>query len=144
MMTFLRRLALTLVVFLLLDLTWILGFMFRFYDHQLGALALRGPDGHLAAAPLPSLLVYLVLAIGVVVFAQPAVRERRTGWMTAALFGLVCYGTYDLSNLATLKGWPLPVVLVDMGWGALVSTLTSVIVVELERRADARRARNAA
>lgn len=135
----LRRYLLTIAVFLGLDMIWIVGLMFRFYDTQLGALALRGPDGKLAAALGPTLLVYLLIPAGLVAFAQAPVREGRHGWLRAALFGLVCYGTYDLSNLATLRGWPLPVVIADMAWGTTVAALSSVIVVAIERRLGAAR-----
>ena len=136
---FLRRFALTLLVFLSLDMVWIVGLMFKFYDTQLGALALRDADGHLAASMPATLLVYLLIPAGLVVFALPGVIASWRGLAKAAFFGLVCYGTYDLSNLATLKGWPVPVVIADMFWGASVSTLTCAIVSVIERRV-ARRA----
>lgn len=134
MPVFLRRYVLTLLVFLSLDMIWIVGLMFRFYDSQLGALALRGPDGHLAANLPATALVYLLIPAGFVVFALPGVIASWRSLPKAAFFGLVCYGTYDLSNLATLKGWPVPVVMADMFWGALVTTLTCAIVSLIERR----------
>ena len=134
MIPFLRRYLLTLFVFLGLDMIWIVGLMFRFNDTQLGALALRGPDGHLAAALAPTLLVYLLIPLGFVVFALPGVIASWRGLPKAGLFGLVCYGTYDLSNLATLKGWSLQVTIADMFWGTTVAILTTAIVAAIERR----------
>jgi uncharacterized membrane protein len=73
---------------------------------------------------LPAAVFYLLYPMGLVVFAvRPALD--RGGWSRAAalgaFFGLLAYGTYDLSNLATLKDWPLQLTLVDMVWGAALS-----------------------
>jgi len=51
----------------------------------------------------------------------------QTTLLRAALFGLITYATYDLTNLATLKGWPLTVTLVDLLWGTVLSTAVSYV-----------------
>lgn len=73
---------------------------------------------------VPGLLFYVLYSAGIAVFAiVPAMEEG--GWQKAAMLGaflgLVAYGTYDLTNLTTLKNWPLPMVIVDMVWGAVLS-----------------------
>jgi uncharacterized membrane protein len=59
---------------------------------------------------------------------QPAIDSGK-GWMQAALMGgvlgLAAYGTYDLTNYATLKSWPLSITLIDLAWGTLVSAVTA-------------------
>jgi uncharacterized membrane protein len=87
--------------------------------------------GHLMA-PKPNFVVavifYLVFAAGLMVFAV-APNEAKPGLantvISAALFGLVCYATYDLSNLATLKDWPVGLALLDMLWGSALSAVAA-------------------
>ncbi len=73
---------------------------------------------------LPAAAFYLLYPVGLVVFAVLPAQETRSlkrAAILGALFGLLAYGTYDLSNLATLQGWPLQLTLVDMAWGTLLS-----------------------
>lgn len=79
--------------------------------------------------PVPAVLFYLVYLLGVMVFAvSPALSAGR--WIDAtrkgALFGFFAYATYDLSNLATLKGWPVGMSLLDMAWGSAVSAVSGM------------------
>lgn len=104
------------------DFVWI-GWVARdFYLSRLAALFRTEPDW------VPALLFYPLYACGLVVFCvRPALAGTwRKALGLGALFGLVAYGTYDLTNLATLKGWPVPVTLLDMAWGALVSGLAAL------------------
>lgn len=81
---------------------------------------------------------YLLFIVGLVVFVISPALEKSS-WMHAllfgALFGLITYATYDLTNLATLKDWPLLVTMVDLAWGAVlaasVSTATYFIASKL-------------
>jgi uncharacterized membrane protein len=100
-----------------LDLIW-LGVIARpFYQQGIGHLMAERPN--LAAAAL----FYAVFALGLVVFAI-APHAATAGWPKAAwsgaLFGFFAYATYDLTNLATLRGWPLGLSAVDMAWGTAV------------------------
>lgn len=103
-----------------LDALW-LGLVSRdFYKARLGQLLLDQPNWPVA------ILFYFVHAVGIVVFPV----ALATSWMTAALygalFGFVVYAAYDLTNLATLRGWPMAVSLVDLVWGAAVSAVACV------------------
>ncbi len=108
----------TLVAFALLDFLW-LGFVARdFYQARLGSLLLPTPNW------LPAALFYLAYPAGVVLFAvAPAFDTgsvmRAAAW--GALLGVMAYGTYDLTNLATLKGWSAAVAILDVAWGALAT-----------------------
>jgi uncharacterized membrane protein len=75
-----------------------------------------------------AVLFYALYAVGLVVFAV-APHEPGAAWgktlVSAALFGFFAYATYDLTNLATLKGWPVGLSLMDMAWGTLVSAVSA-------------------
>lgn len=78
--------------------------------------------------PVPAVLFYLLYSVGLAFFAvMPSLGDGD--WMRAlsvgAFFGLVAYGTYDLTNMATIKGWPAPMVVVDMIWGAVLSGVSA-------------------
>ena len=107
----------TLVTFCALDFVW-LGFVAKgFYQGQVGPLLLARPN-LLAAA-----LLYLLCSAGIVGFAVAPALEAGSALRAAisgALLGLVVYATYDLTNLATLKGWTVTVTVVDILWGCVV------------------------
>jgi uncharacterized membrane protein len=73
-------------------------------------------------------IFYLIYIVGISIFAiYPAVNKgsAMNAILMGALFGFFTYATYDLTNLATLKGWPLPIVFIDIVWGAVLSALVS-------------------
>jgi uncharacterized membrane protein len=111
-----------LVVFLALDAVW-LGLVARgFYRDQLGPL--MRPDVNWGAA----LLFYFLFMVGLLVFVVAPALERQSLARAAglgALFGLICYATYDLTNLATLRGFPAIVAAVDLAWGAVIAAATA-------------------
>jgi uncharacterized membrane protein len=127
---FARLYLITLIVFLVLDAIWLGLIARRLYQAQIGFIMARQPKWAAAG------LFYLLFVAGLVVFCvSPGVREGSWGqaaWR-AALFGLVTYATYDLTNLATLEGWPLTVTIVDLAWGTALSTATTLISVWLAR-----------
>jgi uncharacterized membrane protein len=115
---YIRLYAIALSVFVALDMVW-LGWVARdFYRNQIGFL-MKTQVNWLAAVGF-----YLLFVVGLVVLAiAPAIEKDswRSALLYGALFGFVSYATYDLSNLATLQGWPLWVTLVDMAWGATLA-----------------------
>jgi uncharacterized membrane protein len=120
--------VITLVVFLVLDAIWLGVIAPRFYRAQIGFLMADRPRW-LAAG-----VFYLIFVAGLVFFVvSPGVREGLLGKaaLRGALFGLVTYATYDLTNLATVKGWPLLVTVVDLGWGTVLSATTALLSVWL-------------
>lgn len=109
-------------VFLLLDGCWLALMGPRLYQPALGPLMAPEVDWRAAA------LFYPLYLLGLLVFAiAPALRpgQPRAALWRGALFGLVAYATYDLTNQATLRGWPWHVTLADLAWGALVSGSTA-------------------
>ena len=113
-----------LLVFLAIDALWLAVLMAPVYASALGPLL--APEPRWA----PAVVFYLLYVLGLLVFAiAPGLRARR--WATAAalgaLLGLVAYGTYDLSNYATLRGWPLALTAIDMAWGAVLSGVSATL-----------------
>lgn len=121
---FIKLYGIALPVFFAIDMVW-LGLLAKdFYRQQIGAL--MKSDVNWAAA----IIFYLIFIAGLVTFViTPAVEKGS--WMHAvlygALFGLVCYATYDLTNLAVAKDWPLLVTIVDLAWGATLAASVSVV-----------------
>ena len=113
---------LTTLVFFAIDIAWIGGFAKKFYWGNMGSLL--KDDINWAAA----LIFYLLYIVGIFVFAiMPAVKTDSVqhAIIYGALFGFFCYATYDLTNLATMKGFPMKVAIVDMIWGTVLTGLVS-------------------
>ena len=110
--------AATAIVFCGLDFIW-LGFVAKgYYQTQIGTLLLEKPNLPVAA------LFYALYIVGVLIFAVlPALDAGSWGkaLLYGALFGFFAYATYDLANLATLKGWSLRIALLDLAWGSVVT-----------------------
>lgn len=129
-----RRTLLTTVIFAALDFVWLSLVMGDFYKRHLGELASRAGT---AFAPVwwAALLVYIVLIVGVMCFPLHRAGHsvgRALAW--GALFGLVTYGTYDLTCQAVFRDWPVVMTVVDMAWGACICGLTSAGVVAADAR----------
>jgi uncharacterized membrane protein len=109
--------ASTLVVMLALDSVWLSLTVPALYQPRLAEF-LR-PDPDLVAA----ILFYLLYAAGTVVFAVAPARHRSPTFALrqGAFLGVVAYATYDLTNQATLRGWPILITILDIGWGAILT-----------------------
>ncbi len=121
---FIKLYLLTLPIFLVIDAVWLTVMSKAFYQQRLGFL--MGKTNFVAA-----LIFYLLYAAGIVFFVVTPALDKKMLFQaifTGALFGLICYATYDLSNLATIKNWPLSVTIVDLIWGTFVSSVTSLII----------------
>ena len=126
--------GISLVSFMLLDALW-LGFLMNgFYKQQLAPLA-RMSGGNLTPVWPAAAVVYLFLALGVTVLVVARARSPLEALALGALLGLVIYGVYDFTNYATLRDWPLALVLVDVAWGAVLCGATAWITAILTRAA---------
>ncbi len=129
---FIRLYLIALPVFFIIDMVWLALVAKGFYARQIGFL--MKPDINWAAA----IIFYLLFIVGLVQFVITPALEKHS-WTHAllfgALFGLITYATYDLTNLATLKDWPILVTIVDLIWGAVlaaaVSSITYFIAVKI-------------
>jgi len=113
----------TLGVFFAVDMVW-LGVISRtFYKKHLGFLMATDINWYAA------LLFYFLFILGILVFVVlPGLKENALPMtlVKAALFGLITYATYDLTNLATVRDWPLIITLVDLLWGMVLTTTVSL------------------
>jgi uncharacterized membrane protein len=121
---FLKLYFIALPVFLVIDMIWLVLVAKNFYSKHLGFL--MRPDINWLAA----IIFYLLYIGGLVLFViSPAVEKHSflRAILYGALFGLITYATYDLTNLATLKDWPVIVTVVDLLWGIVLSAGVSAI-----------------
>lgn len=121
---FLRLFAIALPVFLAIDLVWLGLVAKNLYAKQIGHL-LR-PDVNWAAA----LTFYVLFVAGLVFFVIAPAAEKKSWLQTltnGAFFGLVTYATYDLTNLAVAKGWPLGITIIDLAWGSFLAASVSAV-----------------
>lgn len=123
--------VLVLVVFVGIDAVWLTSMVDRAYRPLIGEILTDQP--RLA----PAVVFYLIYAAGLAFFATaPAVREGswRTALVNGALLGLFAYGTYDLTNYATVRAWGLRITLVDLTWGVVLSGVSAAIAAALAMR----------
>jgi uncharacterized membrane protein len=121
---YLKLYIVTFITFFAIDMVW-LGLVARtFYRKYLGFLMASSPNW------LPAIIFYFLFIAGILVFVVVpglATNSLKTTLLRAALFGLITYATYDLTNLATVKDWPVLVTIVDMIWGTVLSTAVSFV-----------------
>jgi uncharacterized membrane protein len=124
MIYYLKLYFAALAAFFAIDMVW-LGLVARgFYRKHLGFIMADKPNWIVA------IIFYLLFIAGVLVFVVvPGLKgaSLKTALLRAAFFGLVTYATYDLTNLATLKDWPVIVTVVDIIWGMVLSTLVGLV-----------------
>ena len=112
------------LVLAVLDVLWLWLVVGRLYRAELGTLM------RVDVALLPAVAFYLIYLLGVVVFAVMPAAASGGVWRAAglgALLGFVAYCTYDLTNLATLNGWPVKVAMLDITWGTFITALSSAV-----------------
>jgi uncharacterized membrane protein len=128
---FVKLLLIALPVFFAIDMVWLAMVAKNFYQKQIGFL--MKPDINWLAA----IIFYLLFIIGLIIFVIAPAMVKQS-WVHAllygALFGLVTYATYDLTNLATVKDWPLLVTVVDLIWGSVLAASVSVITYLIANR----------
>ena len=131
----LKIFAAILPLFIAMDYLWIVVLMKSFYLKEMGDMARTTPDGRAIQPRLGSAFgVYLALPGGVVLFALPQVDPANllaTALLWGALFGVTVYSVYDLTNRATLRRWPVKLVVLDIAWGGLIcglATLTAALL----------------
>ena len=129
---FLKLYFIALPVFFAIDFIWLAFVAKNFYAKQIGFLMKTNINWSAA------IIFYLLFIVGLVLFIiSPAVEKKSliTAIIMGGLFGFFTYATYDLTNLATLKNWPLTVSIVDMIWGTIlaasVSTITYLIATKI-------------
>jgi uncharacterized membrane protein len=123
-MTYIVAYVAVLIVFGAIDAVWLT---------TMGAVLYRPALGDILAQSLrvvPAIAFYLIYPIGIVVFAVlPGLRAQSplAAAALALLFGALAYATYDLTNYATLRNWTLQITVVDIGYGALASSIAATV-----------------
>ena len=122
MAQFFKLYGIAFILFFVIDLIWLGLIAKNLYQNQIGTL-LKTNTNWTAA-----IIFYLLFIGGLVFFAiQPSISSA-TLWkamLYGALFGFITYATYDLTNLATLEGWPIKITIVDLIWGSFLGASTS-------------------
>lgn len=114
---------LTIPAFFAIDMIWLGLVATKFYQSQIGFL--MGPVNWTAA-----IVFYLLYIIGIIIFAVSPALEAQSfskAVILGALFGFFAYATYDLTNLATIKDWPIMVTIVDLIWGTVLTSSVAAI-----------------
>ncbi len=130
MVKYLAAYVVAAVVFLLMDAVWLTVMGERLYKPALGDLMAAKP------AVVPAVLFYLIYFFGLIYFCvAPAQASGRwaAAAVNAAVFGLCAYATYDLTNQATLRIWPVRVTVADLMWGMVVTTSAASVSFFLTR-----------
>jgi uncharacterized membrane protein len=117
----------TLLIFVGIDLVWLAVVARTFYRDQLGDLMAKQLNYPAALA------FYLVYAAGLMFFAVRPADSWTEAAMLGAGFGFVAYATYDLTNLATIRSWPLALTMVDLIWGTALSAVTATAGYQIAR-----------
>ena len=121
---FVKLFLVAFVVFLLIDLVWLGLIARKFYRKHLGFLMSENVNW------IAAIIFYIIFIVGIVLFVvSPALEadSLKHVLLYGALFGFVTYSTYDLTNLATLKNWPVLITIIDLIWGTFLATSVSVI-----------------
>ena len=130
-MGMLKTYFIALIVFFLIDLFWLVVVARKLYQQELGYIMSEKPNWIVAA------LFYLIFIAGLVCFVINPAMEKNS-WIFALLvgmlFGFITYSTYDLTNLATLKDWPLKITIIDLIWGSSLGGLVSTVTFFIAKR----------
>jgi len=120
--------AIAATLMIAVDMVWLTWLGRGFYMQEIGDILLDTPN-------LPAALAFYGLySVGVVVIIiAPAIEAQSVlrALLIGILFGLVAYGTYDLTNLAVMKGFTIKIALIDMAWGGVVTGFVSAVTVKI-------------
>jgi len=111
-----------LIALIAVDLVWLLGIAKNLYRSEMGDLMANEPK------LMAGLAFYLLYTLGVCIFViAPALSKQSLIYALqyGALFGLFCYMTYDLTNLAVIRDFPTTLAFIDIAWGSLVTAIAS-------------------
>jgi uncharacterized membrane protein len=135
MMNQIKTYVCILPVFLLIDLTWLGKIMVGFYKSELGGLARLDGDS-LTPIPWAAALVYLLIPLGIVLFALPKVDELNmliSSLLWGFVYGVTLYGVYDMTNYSLLDKYPLRMAIVDIAWGGVLCAVVTLVGAVVDR-----------
>lgn len=120
----LKNYLITFIIFLVIDFIWLGAVARNLYRNQLGFLMKENFN------MLAAFIFYLLFTAGLVFFVLNralAISSWQYALFAGMFFGLITYSTYDLTNLATIKDWPLKITIIDLIWGTSLGGLTSFL-----------------
>lgn len=124
-------LFITSILFLIIDLIWLSFSVKYFYKPQLGSLLNEKP------VMWAAVLFYLIYVVGLaIIILLPAIKQDSItqAFFTGIVFGIVAYGTYNFTNMATIRNWSPYVVLVDIIWGGFLTGTSSALGIYLSKK----------
>lgn len=121
MIKYIVTFVVTLITMMLLDTLWIGFIAADMYHAGIGHLMATKPN-FIAAA-----IFYLIFITGLMVFAIAPATSWKSTLKLAALYGFFTYSTYEFTNLATLKSWPIGMTMIDIAWGILISAVSASV-----------------
>lgn len=124
MFTIIKMYFTALAVFFTIDIIWLALVAKDVYRRELGFIMSNKPNW------LAAIVFYLIFIAGIVFFViNPAIAKGSWAYalLVGLLFGFITYATYDLTNLATLKDWPIKITIIDLIWGASLGGSVSLI-----------------
>ena len=123
-MNIIKTYLITFIVFISVDLIWLGVVAKKLYSRELGYIMSPKPNW------MAAIVFYLLFVGGIVFFVlNPALSKNSWTYalFVGMFFGLITYSTYDLTNLATLKDWPILITVIDLTWGTTLGGLTAVV-----------------
>lgn len=123
-MVLVKNYLITLIIFLIIDFIWLGAAARNLYREQLGFL--MKTNFNFTAA----FIFYLIFTAGIVFFVLNralALSSWQYALFAGSFFGFIAYSTYDLTNLATIKDWPLIITIIDLVWGSFLGGVTSLL-----------------
>jgi uncharacterized membrane protein len=121
------------LAFMILDGIWLGFVMKKFYVNQLAPVG-RIVDGGFVPVWWAAALVYVFLGLGIAAFVVPRADSVGSAALFGALFGLVTYGVYDMTNYSTLSQWPLGLAIADIAWGACAAAIVAAAAFSIGAR----------
>ena len=122
-------------IFLAIDYLWLGVVMSKFYKNELGVLA-RVSNGSLTPVMWAAVIVYILIPLGVVLFALPRVSQENvasSALFWGFLYGIVLYGVYDMTNYSLVSKWSLRMSIVDILWGGAINSVVTYAAAVLDR-----------
>ncbi|MDO7975759.1 DUF2177 family protein [Oceanotoga teriensis] len=124
MWNIIRNYVISFIVFFIIDILWLGLIAKNIYNKYLGYI-IKDNFNWIAA-----IIFYIIFIIGIQFFVlNPAIEKQSVfyAFLVGGIFGFITYSTYDLTNLATIKQWPISITIIDIIWGSILSSLTSGI-----------------
>ncbi len=129
MIYFIKQFLVSMIAILAIDYVWLQVLASNFYISNLRPLLRIGANGTMNPLILPGLIAYVFLVLGIILFVIPrSGGSPIQALVFGAIFGIISYGIYDMTNMSTLSLWPVKVAIVDMLWGGVLCGFVSFLV----------------